>query len=99
MSIYMRVRETHEGHYVVAMCDAELLGKTLEDGPIKFKVSKEFYGEELVDKKVCIEHLNRATIANMVGNKSVKTAIDAGLVHDQAVAYIDGHPHAQWVRL
>jgi hypothetical protein len=95
----MRVRETHDGHYVVAMCDEALLGKTLIEGTVKFKVSREFYGEELVDVKTCVEHLNRATIANMVGSTSVKTAMKAGFVHEQAVAYIEGHPHAQWVRL
>ncbi|MFW9846079.1 MAG: DUF424 domain-containing protein [Candidatus Thorarchaeota archaeon] len=98
-NVYMQVRETHDGHYVVAICDEPLLGKTLVEGGIKFKISKEFYGENLVDAKTCVEHLNRATIANMVGSNSVKTAIKAGIVHEQAVAYIDGHPHAQWVRL
>ncbi|MFX1440094.1 MAG: DUF424 family protein [Promethearchaeota archaeon] len=38
-------------------------------------------------------------MANMVGSTSVKTAMKAGFVHEQAVAYIEGHPHAQWVRL
>ncbi|MFW9956050.1 MAG: DUF424 domain-containing protein [Candidatus Thorarchaeota archaeon] len=96
--VYMRVSETHE-HYVVAMCDKQLLGKTLTDGKIKFKVSEEFYGGELVDVKTCLNHLAKATIANMVGKKSVQTAINAGLVHEQAILFIEGHPHAQWVKL
>lgn len=96
--LYMRVCETHD-HYVVAMCDKPLLGKTLQDGSIKFKISKEFYGTELVDTKTCLTHLKKATIANMVGQKAVQVAINAGLVHEQAVIYIEGHPHAQWVKL
>lgn len=96
--VYMRVSETHE-HYVVAMCDKPLLGKTLQDGKIKFKITEEFYGNELVDLKTCLAHLEKATIANMVGKKAVQTAINAGLVHEQAVIYIEGHPHAQWVKL
>ncbi|MFX1368531.1 MAG: DUF424 domain-containing protein [Promethearchaeota archaeon] len=98
-SVYMRVRQTHDGHYVVAICDEALLGRTLVEGNVKFTVSKEFYGEDLVDIEICKEHLNQATIANMVGEASVKAAIKAGFVHEQAVAYIDGHPHAQWVKL
>jgi hypothetical protein len=81
------------------MCDEGLLGKTLVEGTVKFNVSKDFYGEDLVDLKTCVEHLNRATIANMVGTTSVNAAIKAGFVHEQAVGYIDGHPHAQWLRL
>jgi hypothetical protein len=96
--VYMRVSETHE-HYVVAMCDKQLLGKTLTEGNIKFKISEEFYGGELVDVKTCLSHLARATIANMVGKKSVQTAVNAGLVHEQAIILIEGHPHAQWVKL
>ncbi len=97
--MYLRVRETHDGHYLVAMCDKGLLGKTLVEGKLKFKVSKDFYGEELADVKICVEHLNRATIANMVGSTSVEAAINAGFVHEQAVGFIEGHPHAQWVKL
>jgi len=96
--VYMRVSETHE-HYVVAMCDKPLLGKTLQNGKVKFQISEEFYGNELVDLKTCLSHLQKATIANMVGKKAVQTAINAGLVHEQAVIYIEGHPHAQWVKL
>jgi len=35
----------------------------------------------------------------MVGKKAVQTAVNAGLVHEQAIIYIEGHPHAQWVKL
>jgi hypothetical protein len=94
----MRVSETHD-HYIVAICDKPLLGKTLIEGQIKFKVSEEFYGGELVDSKICLNHLEKATIANMIGKSAVQTAINAGLVHEQAVLYIEGHPHAQWVKL
>ncbi|MGY5858215.1 MAG: DUF424 family protein [Candidatus Thorarchaeota archaeon] len=96
--VYMRVKETHD-HYLVAICDKPLLGQTLKDGKIKFKISEEFYGGDLVDSKTCINHLQRATIANMVGKKAVQTAVNAGLVHEQAILYIEGHPHAQWVKL
>jgi hypothetical protein len=98
VQVYMRVSETHE-HYVVAMCDKNLLGKTLKHGDLRFKVSEEFYGGELVDLKVCMKHLERATIANMIGKRTVEAAMNAGFVHEQAILYIEGHPHAQWVKL
>lgn len=98
VQVYMRVNETHE-HYVVAMCDKPLLGKILKHGDIQFKISREFYGGDLVDIKTCMKHLEKATIANMVGEKTVNAAKKAGLVHEQAILYIEGHPHAQWVKL
>ncbi|MHA1936543.1 MAG: DUF424 family protein [Candidatus Thorarchaeota archaeon] len=35
----------------------------------------------------------------MVGTKTVKAGVKAGLVHEQAILYIEGQPHAQWVKL
>ena len=97
-SVYMRVRATHD-HLLVSICDEDLLGRTLVEGDITFKISEEFYGGELVDMKKCFVQLKAATIANMIGQTTVKAAIDAGLVHESAVIFIEGHPHAQWVRL
>ena len=96
--LYIRVRETFD-HVLVSACDKELLGKTLVEGDLEFTVNPEFYGGELVDTNTCVKHLKNATVANMVGKKTVKAAIDAGLVHEAAVLYIEGEPHAQWVRL
>lgn len=96
--VYIRVRETHE-HTLVSACDKDLLGKTLTEGKIIFKVSEDFYGGDLVDVRTCVKLLKNATIANMVGTKTVKAAVKAGLVHEQAILYIEGQPHAQWVKL
>ncbi len=94
----MRVRQTHD-HVMISVCDKQLLGTTLNEGKIKFQVSKEFYGGDLVDLKTCIKYLKSATIANMIGNVTVEAAINAGLVHETAVLHIEGQQHAQWVRM
>jgi hypothetical protein len=83
----------------VAVCDESLLGKILIDGDFEFNVSKDFYGGKLVDVETYLEHLKNATIVNMIGQESVEAAVNAGMVHKQAILYIDGHPHAQWVKL
>lgn len=97
-SVYIRVRESLD-HVLVSACDEKLLGKTLTEGNLKFSVNPEFYGGELVDTNTCIKYLKNATIANMVGKNTVNAAIDAGLVNKNAVLYIEGEPHAQWIRL
>lgn len=97
-SVYVRVRETHD-HVMVSVCDKQLLGTTLTEGKITFKVSEEFYGGDIVDLKTCIKYLKNATIANLIGNVAVNAAKKAGLVHEAAVIFIEGHQHAQWVRL
>lgn len=97
-SVYLRVRKTVD-HYLVSICDEGLLGKTLEKGVVKFCISEDFYGGDLVDIEDCVPHFEKATIVNMVGKTAVEKAIHSGFVHEKAVIYIDGHPHAQWVRL
>ena len=97
-SVYLRVQKTHD-HVLVAVCDKALLGKVLVEGDFEFNVSEDFYGGQLVDVETYLEQLQDATIVNIVGQKSVEAAINAGIVHKQAILYIDGHPHAQWIRL
>ncbi|MEA2055591.1 MAG: DUF424 family protein, partial [Candidatus Thermoplasmatota archaeon] len=44
-------------------------------------------------------HLNNATIANLVGEKTVNCAIEMGLVNPDCVIHIKGIPHAQFVKM
>lgn len=84
---------------MLAACDVELLGKTLKEGKIVFHVNEKFYKGTKVTVEEAVELMKQCTIVNMVGEKIVKKAIEAGLVHPEAVLLIEGIPHAQIVRL
>jgi len=84
---------------LLAACDVELLGKTLKEGKIVFHVNEKFYKGTKVTVEEAVELMKQCTIVNMVGEKIVKKAIEAGLVHPEAVLLIEGIPHAQIVRL
>jgi len=84
---------------LLATCDVELLGKTLREGKIVFHINEKFYNGERVSVDEAVELMRRCTIVNMVGEKIVNKAIEAGLVHPEAVLLIEGIPHAQIVRL
>lgn len=43
--------------------------------------------------------INQSTIVNMVGENIVKTAVERGLIHPEAVLRISGVPHAQIVKI
>jgi len=88
------------GHEVlIAACDDELLGKTIEEGDIRLEVSERFYGGEKVDRRLLIAVLALATIGNLVGNETVDAAIEAGFVDPECVLWVKGVPHAQMVRM
>ncbi len=84
---------------LLAICDAEILGKTLCDGKIVFHVKEEFYkgARVTIEEAVCM--IENSTIVNMIGTNVVKKAIEKGYVHPEAVLSIQGVPHAQIVKL
>lgn len=84
---------------LIGACDEELIGKKFEDGKLQIDVSKSFYDGERVSSNVLKKFLEEATIANLVGKKTVKCAIDIGLVDPSCVLKIKGIPHAQMVRM
>ena len=84
---------------IVAVCDEEILGKTLEGGKVPFKVSEGFYKGILGDVDEAIAVMKQATICNLVGRHIVRAAVDCKMVHERAIIYFGDVPHAQIVKL
>jgi uncharacterized protein len=95
---YVNVIKT-QGQVLVAVCDENLLGKTLMEGKIRFEVKDSFYKGNKMNIDRALELVGKSTIANLIGQEIVEKAIEAGLVHPQAILKISGVPHAQIVRL
>jgi hypothetical protein len=84
---------------LLAICDCELLGRTLREGKIVFHVKTEFYNGGKVSIEEAMSMIENSTIVNMVGKNCVEKAIAKGYVHPEAVLHIEGIPHAQIVKL
>jgi hypothetical protein len=84
---------------LIGACDEELIGKKFEDGKFQLDVTREFYGGKKISTEVLKKYLHDATIANLVGKKTIKCAIDIGLVDPDCIIKIKGIPHAQIVRM
>ena len=96
--VYLKTSR-HGRDTLVAVCDAELIGKTLEGGRIPFNVSEAFYKGIIGDVDEALEAMKRATICNLVGKRIVEAAIKSKMVHERAVIYFGDIPHAQVVRI
>lgn len=83
---------------LLAICDCELLGRTLREGKIVFHVRDEFYNGRKASVEEAIGMINNSTIVNLVGKCCVEKAIAKGYVHPEAVLKIEGIPHAQIVK-
>jgi len=100
------VREIRTPNYgtIVAVCDKELLDKKLWKGQLEIVVSKEFYGERLVDEEEIVLILQRASSLNLMGERIIELAEKLGLIHKDAKMYFrdkDGKlvPHALMIKI
>ncbi|MFB6170263.1 MAG: DUF424 domain-containing protein [Haloarculaceae archaeon] len=84
---------------LVAVCDADVLGETFENGDLSLTVEEGFYGGDATDPEEVVERLGRADVANLVGTEVVALAIEHGFVEESNVLDIDGTRHAQFLRL
>jgi hypothetical protein len=94
----MKLREIG-GNVLLAVCDAEILGKTLREGKIVFCIKEEFYKGAKVTVEEAVMMIANSTIVNLIGKNIVQKAIERGYVHPEAVLNIEGIPHAQIVKL
>ena len=86
------------GNVLLAVCDAEILGKTLREGKIVFCIREEFYKGAKVTVEEAVMMIANSTIVNLIGKNIVQRAIERGYVHPEAVLNIEGIPHAQIVK-
>jgi len=84
---------------LLAVCDCELLGRTLREGKIVFHIKNEFYNGRRATVEEAMGMIDNSTIVNLVGKGCVEKAIANGYVHPEAVLKIEGVPHAQIVKL
>ncbi len=83
---------------VVAVCDAELLGKYFEEGNFQLDVKESFYKGNKVSEEEAIrimqDMLEEDATFNIVGEESVRAAIKAGIIDKESVGKIQGIPFA-----
>ena len=84
---------------LVAICDKELLGKTLKTKDLEVKVDEKFYGGKLVNEDSCIDLMKKATIGNLIGKRIVELALKEGFIERENILYIGDIPHAQFIKL
>lgn len=92
----MRVHRVR-AEFVVAACDAELVGQDLPVGESgrTVKISASFYGERRVSREELLWALQRATIANLLGARTLALAEEGGFIAPGGSGELGGVPHAE----
>ena len=97
MDVYVKLKKNGK-NILLAICDANLLGRTLKEGKIVFKITNEFYKGRKISVDQAVTMIENSTNVNLIGNICVEKAIENGFVHPEAVLKIEGISHAQIVK-
>jgi uncharacterized protein len=77
---------------MINMCDVELIGMKLEQGDLVIDISKEYFQQEIIEEFQAERLLRLCSIANLVGERIVKLAIDLRLAKEMSIKRISGVP-------
>ena len=96
--MYVKIHKSGDRH-VVAVCDEDLLGKKFIEGKLILEVSERFYKGKKLSKKETLDMMEDAINLNIVGEESIKLALENGIVSKDNVIKIKNIPHAQVYQL
>ena len=94
--MFLKIHKSYRD--VVAICDSDLIGKRFEEGKFQLDVKESFYkGDEVSEERAIflLRKISREDATfNIVGKNSVKAAIQAGIIEEEAVSEVQGVPFA-----
>lgn len=83
---------------IITICDSELLGKRFEEGQFQLDIKESFYKgiekslEETI--KIMEDFSSEDATFNIVGQKSVDAALQAGIIDQEGIKKIQDIPFA-----
>jgi len=77
---------------MIDICDLELVGLKLEKDSLTIHLTKEYFQQQVIENNQAGELLKNCTIANLVGTRIVRQAIDMKMAKEVSVKKIDGVP-------
>ena len=82
----------HNDTSMLNICDAELLGRTVNRGSFTFKISEKYYAQNVIEKEEAKDLLRRSSNINMVGKKIISLSVNIGIGTQEGVKEFDGIP-------
>ena len=82
----------YQKNQMLNICDADLIGKEIQENELKVNISKSYYGERIVDKNEAQTLLQNSSIINMVGKETISLSISLGIGTENGVKKINGVP-------
>jgi hypothetical protein len=77
---------------MVDICDLDLIGSRLEQDGLVINLTREYYQQQVIEQLHAEELLHKCDIANLVGDRIVRQALDLKLAKEVSVRRISGVP-------
>jgi uncharacterized protein len=94
----MFINVIESSRLIVAACDKDLMGKKFEENTFQLDVKETFYKGEEKSKEESInlfqDMKKEDATFNLVGNKTIEAALEAGIIVQENISKIDGIPFA-----
>ncbi len=97
--MFMKVHRVAGAGDIVAVCDSELMNRTLVEGELRIEITHRFFGDSDVGEEEVKEAMMTAATINLFGEKAMALARSLDLVDEGSFILIGGIPHAQVFRL
>ncbi|NPA97638.1 MAG: DUF424 family protein [Crenarchaeota archaeon] len=94
---YLKIHSSNS-KTIVAVCDAELLGKEFREGNLVLRIDEPFYGGKLVDIDEVVQAISSADIVVVTGARLVEELSKRGIVPSSFALKVQGQPHIQIVK-
>ena len=82
----------HQNTQMLNICDADLLGRTLNRDNFSLKISEKYYAEKIIEKEEAKDLLKGSDNINMVGKEIIDLSVNMGIGSLKGVKVIDGVP-------
>ena len=86
-----------DGRLMLAVCDSSLKGKLFEEKGVCLDLSSNFYNGKEINGVEILKLFRVASIVNLVGKKSVRLGIEAGIIDKNKVIKVENIVHAQGI--
>jgi uncharacterized protein len=94
----MHIKIHNAYRLIVALADSNIIGQTFEEGIKQIEVRESFFkGEEKNKEEIIIilQNMDKEDATfNIVGEESIKTALEAGIISENGIMKIDNIPIA-----
>ena len=82
----------HNDTRMLNICDADLLGRILNNGDFTLKISEGYYAQKIIEEEEAKELLIESNNINMVGKEIIALSVNIGIGSQDGVKEIDGIP-------